>query len=171
MESQYVKDKKSKRLAPFVTNFHYFKNDCFLHVIDVVLKELHDRFTPENTELINCVACLSPCYLFESFDVKSLVRLARLYPNDFEDLTDKKLSSELETYIESLKMDDHISNLTSISEFCRTLVQTKKHKTFSFVYTLVKLAFSLPVATASVERVFSGMKYVKNELRSIMANP
>ncbi|XP_058775992.1 uncharacterized protein LOC131650293 [Vicia villosa] len=122
MESRYVKDKKSKRLAPFVTNFHYFKNDCFLHVIDVVLKELNDRFTPENTELINCVACLSPCYSFESFDVKSLVRLARLYPNDFEDLTDKELSSELETYIESVKINDHFSNLTGISELCRTLV-------------------------------------------------
>ncbi|XP_058776061.1 uncharacterized protein LOC131650364 [Vicia villosa] len=130
MESRYVKDKKSKRLAPFVTKFHYFKNDCFLHVIDVVLKELNDRFTPENIELINCVACLSPCYSFESFDVKSLVRLARL-----------------------------------------TLVRTKKHKTFRFVYTLVKLALSLPVATLSVERVFSGMKYVKNELQSRMANP
>ncbi|XP_058785176.1 uncharacterized protein LOC131660062 [Vicia villosa] len=171
MESRYVKDKKSKRIAPFVINFHYFKNDCFLHVIDVVLKELNDWFTPENIEFINCVACLSPCYSFESFDVKSLVRLARLYPNDFEDLTDKELSNELETYIESVKMDDHFPNLTGISKLCRTFVRTKKHKTFRFVYTLVKLALSLPVATASVKRVFSGMKYVKNELRSRMANP
>lgn len=84
-----MKYKKSKRLAPFVTNFHYFKNDCSLHVIDVALKELNDQFTPENTELINYVACLSPCYSFEAFDIKSLVRLTRLYPNDFEDLTDK----------------------------------------------------------------------------------
>lgn len=38
MKSRYVKDKKSKRLAHFVTNFHYFKNDCFLHVIDMELK-------------------------------------------------------------------------------------------------------------------------------------
>ncbi|XP_058764456.1 uncharacterized protein LOC131637909 [Vicia villosa] len=171
IESRYVKDKKSKRLAPFVTNFHHFKTDCFLHVINVVLKELNDRFTPKNTELINCVTYLSLCYSFESFDVKSLVRLARLYPNDFEDLTDKELSSELETYMESVKMDDHFSDLTGISELYRTLVRTKKHKTFRFVYTLVKLALSLPVATASVERVFSGMKYVKNELRSKMANP
>ncbi|XP_058771887.1 uncharacterized protein LOC131645229 [Vicia villosa] len=146
------------------------RNDCFLHVIYVVLKELKDRFTVENTELINCVACLSPCYSFESFDVKSLVRLERYYPNYFEDLTDKELSNELETYIESVKMDDHFSNLTGISELCRTLFQTKKHKTFKFVYTLVKLALSLPLAIASVKR-FSGMKYVKNELRSRMANP
>ncbi|XP_058749942.1 uncharacterized protein LOC131622950 [Vicia villosa] len=52
----------------------------------------------------------------------------------------------------------------------RTLVRTKKHKTFRFVYTLVKLALSLPMATASVERMFLGMKYVKNELRSRIAN-
>ncbi|XP_058742661.1 uncharacterized protein LOC131615193 [Vicia villosa] len=67
-------------------------------------------------------------------------------------------------------MDDHFSNLTGISELCRTLVRTKKHKTFRFVYTLVKLIVSLPVAIASVERVFSGMKYVKSELRSRMTN-
>ncbi|XP_020242699.1 zinc finger MYM-type protein 1-like [Asparagus officinalis] len=171
MKSRYVKANKSKRLAPFVTNFDYFKNDCFLHVIDFVLKELNDRFTPENTELLNCVASLSPCSSFEAFDTKSLVRLARLYPNDFEDVTDKELSSQFETYIECVKMDDNFSNLKGISDLCRTLVRTKKHKTFRFVYILVKLALTLPVATASVERVFSGMKYVKNELRNRMANP
>ncbi|XP_058766466.1 uncharacterized protein LOC131640073 [Vicia villosa] len=53
----------------------------------------------------------------------------------------------------------------------RTLVRTKKHKTFRFVYTPVKLALFLPVVSASVERVFSGMKCVKDELRSRMANP
>ncbi|ONK56838.1 uncharacterized protein A4U43_C10F13620 [Asparagus officinalis] len=111
MKSRYVKANKSKRLAPFVTNFDYFKNDCFLHVIDFVLKELNDRFTPENTELLNCVASLSPCSSFEAFDTKSLVRLARLYPNDFEDVTDKELSSQFETYIECVKMDDNFSNL------------------------------------------------------------
>ena len=50
------------------------------------------------------------------------MRLTRLYPNDFEDLIDKKLSSELETYIESVKMDDHFFNLSGISDLCRNLV-------------------------------------------------
>ncbi|XP_012851580.1 PREDICTED: uncharacterized protein LOC105971280 [Erythranthe guttata] len=137
---------------------------------DFIMKELGDRFTPENVELLNCVACLNPYSSFQDFDIKSLVRLARFYPNGFENVSDKELSSQLETYIECVKMDDNFSKLKGISDLCRTLVRTKKHKTFRFVYTLLKLALSLPVATASVERVFSGMKYVKNELRNRMAN-
>ncbi|KAL3615994.1 hypothetical protein CASFOL_040288 [Castilleja foliolosa] len=171
MESRYVKGNKSKRLATILTNHNYFKNDCFLHVIDFIMQELNDRFTPENIELLNCVACLSPCSSFQAFDTKSLVRLARFYPNDFVDVSDKELSSQLETYIECVKMDNNFSNLKGISDLCRTLVRTKKHKTFKFLYTLLKLALSLPVATASVERVFSSMKYVKNELRNRMSNP
>lgn len=50
-------------------------------------------------------------------------------------------------------MDNHFSNLSGISELCWTLIRTKKHKTFKFVYTLVKLTLSLPVGTPSVERV------------------
>ena len=38
------------------------------------------------------------------------------------------------------------------------------------VYKLVKLALILPVATASVERAFSAMKYVKSELCSKMGD-
>ncbi|KAL7137710.1 hypothetical protein ABFS83_10G111200 [Erythranthe nasuta] len=121
MESRYVKGNKSKRLAPLLTNLNYFKNDCFLHVIDFIIKELGDRFTPENVELLNCVACLNPYSSFQDFDIKSLVRLARFYPNDFENVSDNEFSNQLETYID-------------------------------------------------VERVFSGMKYVKNELRNRMAN-
>ncbi|XP_058733887.1 uncharacterized protein LOC131605559 [Vicia villosa] len=163
MELVQICNKKSQEFRDdgWETLYEQVVTSCGIVEIDV----------PDMESLINCVACLSPCYSFESFDVKSLVRLARLYPNKFEDLTDKELSSELETYIESVKMDDHFSNFNGISELCRTLVQTKKHKTFRFVYTLVKLALSLSVASASVERVFSWMKYVKIELRSRMANP
>jgi hypothetical protein len=39
----------------------------------------------------------------------------------------------------------------------------KRHKA---VYMLLKLVLVLPVATASVERVFSIMNYVKNKLRN-----
>ncbi|KAL7141933.1 hypothetical protein ABFS83_08G088200 [Erythranthe nasuta] len=156
--------------TPLLTNLNYFKNDCFLHVIDFIMKELGDRFTPKNVELLNCVACLNPYSSFQDFDIKSLVRLTRFYPNNFEDVSDKELSSQLETYIECVKMDDNFSKLKVISDLCRTLVCIKKHKTFGFVYTLLKLALSLPVATASVERVFSGMQYVKNELRNRMEN-
>ena len=50
------------------------------------------------------------------------------------------------------------------------MVETNKHKVFSLVYLLVTLALILPVATATVERVFSAMNYVKNRLRSRMGD-
>ena len=46
------------------------------------------------------------------------------------------------------------------------MAQTKLDQTWSLVYLLVKLALILPVATASVERAFSSMKLIKNDLRN-----
>jgi hypothetical protein len=48
------------------------------------------------------------------------------------------------------------------------LVETNKHEQCCVVYKLLKLVLILPIATASVERVFSSMKYVKNKLRNKM---
>uniref|UniRef100_A0A0A9AXX2 HAT C-terminal dimerisation domain-containing protein n=1 Tax=Arundo donax TaxID=35708 RepID=A0A0A9AXX2_ARUDO len=50
------------------------------------------------------------------------------------------------------------------------LVETNKHLRHDVVYRLLKLVLVLPVATASVERVFSSMNYVKNKLRNKMGD-
>ena len=50
------------------------------------------------------------------------------------------------------------------------LVKTEKHEQYYIVYKLLKLVLILPVATASVERVFSSMSYVKNKLRNKMGD-
>jgi len=47
-------------------------------------------------------------------------------------------------------------------------VETNKCNTFAMVYKLLKLALLLPVATASIERVFSAMKVVKSKLSNKM---
>ena len=46
------------------------------------------------------------------------------------------------------------------------LVKTKVRNRHELVYKLLKLVLVLPVATASVERIFSAMNYVKNKLRN-----
>ena len=46
----------------------------------------------------------------------------------------------------------------------------KKHETYPLVYLLVKLALTFSVATATVERSFSAMKYIKTELRNRMGD-
>ena len=56
--------------------------------------------------------------------------------------------------------------LKGVSDLCRKLVETKKYTSFPLVFLLVKLALILPVATATVERVFSAMKIIKTDLRN-----
>ena len=48
------------------------------------------------------------------------------------------------------------------------MVETNKDVIYPLVYLLVKLVLTLPVAIATVERSFSAMKYIKNELRNRM---
>ncbi|GAA0171571.1 hypothetical protein LIER_25570 [Lithospermum erythrorhizon] len=133
---------------------------------DDILKELNERFSPESTKLLQYVACLSPGSSFEAFDTKSIVKMERLYPNDFDDVEDEELSTQLEVYIHCVRTDANFSNLKGLFELCKTLVRTKKHKTFRFV----KLALTLAVSFASVERAFSRTNYVMDDLRTKMSN-
>ena len=45
-----------------------------------------------------------------------------------------------------------------------------KHEIYQLVYLLAKLDLTIPVATAIVERSFSTIKYIKNELRNRMGD-
>ena len=53
--------------------------------------------------------------------------------------------------------------LQGVSELAEKLVNIRKHETYLLVYLLVKLALTFSVATATVKRNFSAMKYI-NEL-------
>jgi hypothetical protein len=65
-----------------------------------------------------------------------------------------------------MKRTPEFSAWDSLSDLALKLVQKRYHLTFSLVYRLITLALTLPVATASVERVFSAMKIIKSDLRN-----
>ena len=67
-----------------------------------------------------------------------------------------------------MRNNDLFLELQGVSELAERLVNTRKHETYPLVNLLVKLVLTLPVATATVERSFSAMKYIKNELRNRM---
>ncbi|KAL6496302.1 hypothetical protein OROGR_029560 [Orobanche gracilis] len=134
------------------------------------MKELGERFNVESTELLQCVACLSPSSLFASFDEDELMRMTQLYPNDFLEECESSIRNQLANYIMDVKLDSRFLDLKGLVDLSTTLVETKKNETYRVVYKLVKLALLLPVATASVERVFSAMKHVKSDLRSKMGD-
>ena len=57
-----------------------------------------------------------------------------------------------------------------MSTLARLMVETTKHTTFNLVYRLIELTLILPVATSSVERIFSAMKIIKIDLRNKLSD-
>ncbi|CAN1169884.1 Zinc finger MYM-type protein 1, partial [Linum perenne] len=143
----YVRRGKSKRINERVTCLHHFQVNC---------------------QLLLSMACLSPRDSFKAFDKDKLMQLATFYPNEFPPNAMKFLGHHLNSYICDLPSDDRFKDLKGVDELAKQMVETNKHKLYPSIYLLIKLTLILPVATASVERSFSSMKYIKNELRNRM---
>ena len=119
-------------------------------------------------ELLLCVACLSPNDSFFTFNKEKLVRLALFYPSEFSIVDLMVLGDQLNMYIIDLCSDDEFSGIEGITSLAEKMVKTKKNLIFLLVYMLIKLSLLLPVATATVERVFSAIHIVKSRLWNMM---
>nr|XP_028945689.1 uncharacterized protein LOC114820012 [Malus domestica] len=124
MEDLHFVPGKSRRKAPKITNFHYYRVDLYFQVLDMQLKELNDRFNEVNTELLLCMACLSPVNNFASFDKAKIVRLAKLYSQDFDRMDLMNLPIQLDNYIHDMKMHSEFLSLRGISDLAQELVKT-----------------------------------------------
>ncbi|XP_047251475.1 uncharacterized protein LOC107879189 [Capsicum annuum] len=106
-----------------------------------------------------------PIDTFSSFDIQKILVMAKLYADDFDEFNMRVLENQIVNYIIDVRdIDKRFSNLGRLGELSRKLVETKKHLTYPLVFFLVKFALLLPIATAPVERAFSAMKYIKNDL-------
>ncbi|KAL4626176.1 hypothetical protein ACB092_05G077000 [Castanea dentata] len=152
------------------TNLHHYRVELFYTVIDMQLQELNNRFSEVNTVLLICMACLNPSNSFVAFDKEKLIHLAKFYLYDFPETDILALDSQLQNFIFDMHNNDLFLELQGVSELAEKLVSTRKYETYPLVYLLVKLTLTLPVATATVERSFSAMKYIKNELRNRMGD-
>nr|XP_051229180.1 uncharacterized protein LOC127346984 [Lolium perenne] len=131
------------------------------------LSELNGRFDEVNTELLTCMAAFSPVRSFAAYDQNKLLKLAsQFYATDFAIDELARLPWQLDMYITHVRRDERFKNLKNIVELSVMLVETNIHAQYFIVYKLLKLVLILPVATASVERVFSSMNFVKNKLRN-----
>jgi len=121
-------------------------------------------------ELLLCMSALNPSNSFASFDAQKVLRLATFYPKDFSSAQLTELELQLDTYIDDVREDDRFQGLNSLSELSIKLVATQKHGLYARVFLILKLALILPVATATVERVFSGLNLVKSQTRNRMCD-
>ncbi|KAL4637625.1 hypothetical protein ACB092_03G090500 [Castanea dentata] len=166
----FVASGRPRRNTQQNTNLHYYRVELFYTVIDMQLQELNNRFFEANIDLLLCMACLNPSNSFVAFNKEKLIRLAKFYPSHFLGTYILALDSQFQHYIFDMRSNDFFLELQGVRELVEKLVSTRKHETYPLVYLLVKLALTLPVATAIVERSFSAMKYIKNELRNQMGD-
>nr|XP_016495141.1 PREDICTED: uncharacterized protein LOC107814271 [Nicotiana tabacum] len=158
---------KSKHKSSTVTYSHHFHVEVFCAAIDLQLSELNNRFSEVNTDLLLSMASLSPDDSFANYDKNKIMKLAIYYQNEFTTSKLEDLSFELDNYIDYVReMDNAFSNLKGLGDLSNTLVKINIHKTCGLIYLLVKLSLILPVATATVKRAFSSIKFIKNDLRS-----
>ena len=167
---QYVAHGRSHRYYEIQTNDDRYRREVYLGVVDQIIQELDNRFDEVNMELLICMSALNPLNSFASYDAQMVMRLAQFYPNDISRVELIRLEFQLETFIEDVRKYDRFKCVNHLGELSTMLVETKKHLVYDLVYLLLKLILILPVATASVERVFSAMSLVKNKLRNSMGD-
>ena len=98
------------------------------------------------------------------------MRLAEIYVDDFDigDLT--VLPNQLRQFINRARRTPDFLGCTELGKVAEIMVKTKMHESYKLVYRLIELTLILPVATASVERIFSAMSIVKIDLRNKMGD-
>jgi len=116
------------------------------------------------------VAFLNLSDSFFNFDKKKILKMAELSPNDFDDLAIEAVACELDTFIANVHDDVRLPNMMTLGELSRKLFQTKKYLSFPNLHLLLKLTLILLVSTATVERIFFAMKFIKTKLRNRISN-
>jgi hypothetical protein len=145
---------------------HFYHVEVFLAATNAILSEMNHRFGEVSSELLVFMACLNPRNSFSNFDVDKLVRLAKIYATDF-DVGDLLLPSQLRGFVSRARRTQEFLGCTELGKVAKI---TKMNTSYGLVYRLIELTLILPVATASVERIFSVMSFVKTDLRNKMGD-
>ena len=92
----------------------------------------------------------------------------KYYPADFNQQEKLRLEYQLKHFVVDASNSEELKNIATIAELCRCLVDTGRHVTHNLINRLLRLLLTLPVSTASAERVFSILKIIKTRLRNKM---
>ncbi|CAL2225202.1 unnamed protein product [Prunus armeniaca] len=145
MDYAYVANWRSHRKAPRITKIHHYRVDIFIQIIEGQLAELNHRFS-------------------------ELLRFAEFYPQEFTPRDLFTLEDQLRIYIHHMRTRSEFSQLKGISGLAGKMVEKGFHKTFNYINLLLTFAFTLSVATASVDRAFSAINVVKGPFRNRMGD-
>ncbi|KAG5616245.1 hypothetical protein H5410_016069 [Solanum commersonii] len=151
-DDPYANVGRSRRKVVICTTLHHYRVDVFYKIIDWQLQELNDHFNEVTSDFLNEVSCLNSIDSLSSFDINKIMRMAELYPDDFDRSNMRALENQLVNYIIDVRdIDETFSNLGGLGEISRKL-----------------FAFLLPIVTTTVQRDVLSMKIIKNDLQNRM---
>ncbi|XP_076954523.1 uncharacterized protein LOC143629000 [Bidens hawaiensis] len=150
-----------------VTFEHYYRVDLFTCTLDKQLHELNSRFNEHAMELL----ALSSSLVSKEINVDKICLLVeKYYPEDFTEQEMIHLRYQLGIFSVEKTKNTKLSGASTISELCKSLVETQKRETYYLVDRVVWLILTLPVSIATTERGLSAMKIFKNHLRNKVAD-
>ncbi|KAI3450188.1 hypothetical protein Pfo_006853 [Paulownia fortunei] len=129
--------------------------NIFTGTIDSILLEMSYRFDKNAVELLKLNSALDSRDGYKSFNINDICKLVeKFYPSDYTSQEKLHIKYQLELFELDIRRNIHFKNVSTLSELCQIL--------------LIKLILTLPVSTATTERAFSSMKFVKTRLRNKM---
>ncbi|XP_042414977.1 zinc finger MYM-type protein 1-like [Zingiber officinale] len=134
--------------------------------LSTVLQE-KDQNIVNVIRLINNVKCKLQKLRDSGWDIllEDVKKFCNTHSIEIINMTDN-INSQLETYIDDVKSDERFEGISDLRALAKKMIETMKNRVFPLVYRMIEVALLLPVATATVERVFSAMNIVKTYLRN-----
>ncbi|XP_057488502.1 uncharacterized protein LOC130774472 [Actinidia eriantha] len=168
MSAQYnARRGRSQHQRDQISIKHHFRVDVFIAAIDSQLQELNSRSRDDTMELLILSSALDPRDDYISFNIDNICKLATtFYPQDFTEQEKLHLKYQLQHYELDIHQHYELQHVSTISELCQVWVKTKRSMIYPLVDRLIRLVLTLPVLTATTERVFLAMNLVKTKLRN-----
>ncbi|XP_042443838.1 zinc finger MYM-type protein 1-like [Zingiber officinale] len=129
---------------------------------DFQVMELNCKFSEATMELFALCSALDPTDSFKKFNMGDICKLAsKFYPTDFTQQEIHALRVKLEHYQLDIVYDHEFQQISTLSALYREMIVTKKVESYVMIQRLIRLVLTLPVSTATTERAFSSMKFLK----------
>ncbi|CAM4904862.1 unnamed protein product [Rotaria socialis] len=141
-----------------ITSEDGYRDNIYYPLIDAMLIEMRDRFSPSNIALLSSLSSISP-------QNKNFLNYDLLLPLSSHINCDRNY---LFNEIQVLKPMLDNKNLSSISELYHDLMPLQQ--AFPNMMLMIKAALTIPVSSSTCERVFSKMKLIKTRIRTTMAD-
>jgi len=168
MEETYIlRGGRARRQPEHFTKERYYRVEIFHATIDTQLAELNLKFNEKVMDLLSISVTLVPRNGFADFQTKEICRMVeKYYPLDFNQQEMIGLERQLNHFTIDASTNEDMKNISTLVDLCRGFVKTGRHRIFNLVDRLIRLLVTLPVSTATAERIFSVLKIVKTRLRN-----